>query len=120
MRTESTATNTAVHQSEAFRITTPQHVLDDLNGRLARTRWSEIIGDSDDDWAYGLSLPYLRELVQYWQHDFDWRAQEAAINRFAQFTAEVDGHRVHFIHERGRGPAPLPIVLTHGFPDSFL
>jgi microsomal epoxide hydrolase len=58
--------------------------------------------------------------VSYWRNGFDWRAQEAAMNRFAHFRAEIDGKRVHFIHERGKGPNPLPIVLTHGFPDSFL
>jgi microsomal epoxide hydrolase len=62
---------------------------------------------------------YLREILEYWRNAFDWRAQERALNGFAQFTATVDGTRLHFLHEKGRGPAPLPLLLTHGFPDSF-
>jgi pimeloyl-ACP methyl ester carboxylesterase len=110
--------NRPARQLETFDVKISEQVLADLRERLARTRWMEEIDDGG--WAYGLSVPYMRELVTYWQHDFDWRAQETAMNRFAQFRTEIDGRRVHFIHERGQGPSPLPIVLTHGFPDSFL
>ena len=105
------------HQAEEFGVRIPQPVLDDLGARLARTRW---LDDTDDSWELGLSIPYLRELVRYWQHHFDWRAQETSINRFANYRATIGERRVHFIHQRGCGPKPLPIVLTHGFPDSFL
>src|SRR5262249_6173707 len=60
-----------------------------------------------------------RKLLEYWRSGFDWRAQETALNRFRHFTAAVGGTRLHFVHEKGRGPAPLPLLLTHGFPDSF-
>jgi pimeloyl-ACP methyl ester carboxylesterase len=101
-----------------FKVAIDQSVLDDLNDRLDRTRWIDDL--NDDGWTYGLSLPYMRELVQYWRHQFDWRAREEAINRFAHFRTDVDGLGIHFIHERGRGPDPLPLILTHGFPDSIL
>ena len=62
---------------------------------------------------------YLRELITYWRDRFDWRSQEALLNRFQHYRGEVDGTRIHFIHERGQGPSPLPLILTHGYPDSF-
>jgi microsomal epoxide hydrolase len=103
---------------EPFTIDIPAPVLDDLQQRLRRTRW---LSDSDsaDTWEDGANPAYLRELVEYWRDAFDWRAQEARLNQFAHFQAAVDGTRVHLIHERGRGPAPLPLLLTHGYPDSF-
>jgi microsomal epoxide hydrolase len=103
---------------EAFRIAVPDRVLNDLDDRLARTRWIEELGD--DGWAFGLSVPYLRELVKYWRNSFDWRLQEQRMNRLAQFSVEIDRRRVHFIHVRGLGSNPFPLILTHGFPDSFL
>jgi pimeloyl-ACP methyl ester carboxylesterase len=118
MRSEQPHTNGSARHPAAFRIDVPEHVLRDLNERLARTRWIDEMGEGG--WEYGFSVPYMRELVDYWQHGFDWPAQEVAMNRFAHFRADIDGTRLHFIHERGRGPSPLPIVLTHGFPDSFL
>lgn len=102
---------------ETFKIKIPEKVLDDLQERLARTRWTDEIPGAG--WDYGTNLDYLKELVDYWQTRFDWRAQEAKLNQFAQFRAEIDGLGVHFIHERGKGPNPLPIILTHGWPDSF-
>jgi len=102
---------------EPFVVKVNQSVLDDLHMRLDRTRWTCDLGDSG--WSYGASVPYMQQLVAYWRDRFDWRGQEAALNRFANFRATLnDGLRIHFIHERGRGPEPLPIVLTHGFPDS--
>ena len=86
--------------------------------RLSSTRL--VPQDDATDWEAGTSPAYLRQLVDYWRSQYDWRAQEAQINRFAHFRATVGGTTLHFIHERGRGDAPLPIVLTHGFPDSFL
>jgi pimeloyl-ACP methyl ester carboxylesterase len=61
----------------------------------------------------------MKELADYWQHKYDWRKHEAELNRFAHFKAEVDGVSIHFIHERGKGPNPTPVILTHGWPDSF-
>jgi len=100
-----------------FAIAVPQADLDDLQGRLARTRW--IDAAQDDGWSYGVELGYMRELVDHWQQRYDWRSHEAALNRFAQFKAVVDGVGIHFIHERGKGSNPTPLLLLHGFPDSF-
>ena len=103
---------------ERFSIHVPQSTLDDLHERLLRTRWTS--STAADDWTYGTSPVVLQRLVDYWRSSFDWRAQERALNRLAHFRADVDGVGIHFIHERGRGPRPLPLVLTHGFPDSFV
>src|SRR5579859_914433 len=100
-----------------FTIAVPQADLDDLQARLARTRW--IHTEEDSGWTHGIDLGYMQELVEHWQHGYDWRAHEAALNRFAQFNADVDGIGIHFIHERGKGPNPTPLLLLHGFPDSF-
>jgi len=107
-----------VQHAERFTVQVAEPVLEDLRQRLARARWiDEAPGGG---WEHGLDVKYMRGLVDYWRSGFDWRAQEAAINQFDHFRADLGGRKVHFIHERGRGPNPLPIVLTHGFPDSFL
>ena len=101
-----------------FSVHVPDEVLDDLRARLARTRWPEPLPFAD--WTAGVDLAYLRELVDYWATSFDWRAQERRLNSFAQFTTEIDGQTIHFVHLRGRGPHPLPLILTHGWPSSFV
>ena len=100
-----------------FTVQIPQSVLDDLSDRLARTRWPDEVAGAG--WDYGSNLDYIRELCDYWQNKFDWRAQEKAINQFAHFRAEIDGISIHFIHERGEGKNPMPIMLLHGWPSSF-
>ena len=102
---------------EPFRIEVPDGVLRDLRERILRTRWPDEIRGSG--WEYGTSLHYLRELLDYWANGFDWRAQETFLNTFHHFRAVVDGQGLHFLHERGRGPAPLPLLLPHGWPSSF-
>jgi pimeloyl-ACP methyl ester carboxylesterase len=105
---------------EPFTIEIPAPVLDDLRRRLHHTRWSrDGDGGDSDTWEDGANPSYMRALIDYWREVFDWRAQEVRLNRFAHFHATVDGTRIHLIHERGRGPAPLPLLLTHGYPDSF-
>lgn len=103
---------------QPFKIEVSGQTLDDLNERLARTRWPDEVPGAG--WDYGTDVSYLKELIAYWQTQFDWRAQEEALNRFAHFRAEVEGLDIHFIHERGRGLKPFPLVLTHGWPDSFM
>lgn len=103
--------------THSFTIHVPQRTLDDLQERLARTRWPDSVEQAD--WEYGTNLEYLKTLVAYWQDHFDWRAQEARLNQFAQFRAQIDGFGIHFIHERGQGPHPLPLLLSHGWPGSF-
>src|SRR5687767_8965093 len=103
---------------EPYRIAIEQHVLDDLKARLANTRWPDEVEGAG--WDYGTDLSYLKELVAYWADGFDWRAREANLNRFAHYRADLDGFGLHFIHERGRGERPLPLLLTHGWPDSIV
>lgn len=91
-------------------------VLDDLRARLARTRWPEV--PPGEPWAAGTDVDYLQRLAEHWRSTFDWRAQEAALNAFRQFTVSLSGITLHFIHEPGRGPAPLPLLLSHGWPGS--
>jgi len=101
----------------AFRIDVGKEVLSDLRQRLKNTRWS--YQAEGTDWDAGTDLNYLKELVDYWRDGYDWRKQEAVLNQFSHFKTEVDGIGIHFIHERGKGPNPFPIILTHGYPDSF-
>ena len=100
-----------------FEIHVSDEVLDDLNRRISATRWPDELPGTG--WDYGSNLSYIKELAEYWRSDFDWRAQEQLINSFRHFKADVDGLGIHFIHERGKGPDPMPLVITHGWPGSF-
>jgi microsomal epoxide hydrolase len=102
---------------QPYSIAVADEVLADLRRRIASARWPDEVADAG--WDYGTNLDYLKALVTYWHSGYDWRAQEARLNRFAQFRAEIDGFGIHFIHVRGNGPSPLPLLLTHGWPDSF-
>lgn len=102
---------------QPFKINIPQATLDDLRSRLALTRWPDAVADAG--WGMGTNLDYLKELVAYWQSQYDWRKHEAELNAFQQFKAEVAGVNIHFIHEKGKGKRPTPLLLTHGWPDSF-
>lgn len=104
-------------QIEPFKIDVPEATLEDLKRRLDRTRWPDEIPGSG--WNYGSNLAYVKELVDYWRTSFDWRAQEEALNRMPQFLANVGGSDIHFVHEKGKGPNPMPLVITHGWPGSF-
>jgi pimeloyl-ACP methyl ester carboxylesterase len=103
---------------ESFEIDVADSVLDDLRDRLQRTRWSPEI--ANDDWSYGTSGRYLRELVAYWLDGYDWTKQLAAINAFDHYKVELrPGVPVHFIRQPGKGPHPMPIILSHGWPWTF-
>ncbi len=110
-------TSTSQISPKPFKISIPQSTLDDLQERLKQTRWTD--EPQDSGWSMGTSLAYIKELVNYWQRSYDWRKQEEKLNRFNHFKANVDGVEIHFIHQRGRGANPTPILLTHGWPDSF-
>ena len=99
-----------------FTPQTAPEVLADLRARLRATRWPD--APEDAGWSMGTDLEYLRELVAYWADGFDWPTQEAALNRLPRFRAPVGGLGIHFVHARAAGPA-LPLVLGHGWPDSF-
>jgi pimeloyl-ACP methyl ester carboxylesterase len=101
---------------EPFRIAVPDAVLTDLRERLARTRFPDEIPGSG--WTYGTQLAYLRELVAYWKDRYDWRAAEARLNAVPQFKARVGDLDIHFLHVKGKGLKPFPLVVTHGWPGS--
>lgn len=101
---------------ERFQIQVSDAVLNDLADRLRRTR--ELPHNSFDGWKEGTDPAYLQQLISYWRDKYDWRAHERELNRFQHFTSSVDGTKLHFIHEKGKGKKPLPILLVHGYPDS--
>ncbi|TNC22982.1 epoxide hydrolase family protein [Amycolatopsis alkalitolerans] len=101
---------------DPFRIEIPQAQLDDLHTRLDLTRWPEELPGAG--WSYGVPLGYLKDLARYWRHDYDWRAQERRLNEFPQFTTEIDGQRVHFLHVRSAQANAQPLIITHGWPGS--
>jgi pimeloyl-ACP methyl ester carboxylesterase len=112
---------------EPFRIEVPQEVLDDLQDRLRRTRWTDdapVAPARSDmlpaDWAYGVSSAYVRRLVEYWRTAYDWRVWEARLNAYPQYVTQIDGQRVHFLHVKSGEPGALPIILTHGWPGSIV
>jgi len=99
-----------------FTVRVPAEVLADLRTRLERVRWpDEIAGEG---WRYGTSLAYMKELVAYWRDRYDWRAQEARLNALPQFTLPMGDLDLHFIHAKGVGPSPLPLLVSHGWPGS--
>jgi hypothetical protein len=102
---------------EPYTIDIAAEVLSDLRQRLARTRWTYQVEGTD--WQAGTDIHYPKELAHYWREAFDWRKSETALNHFAHFKTNLDGAGIHFVHERGKGPDPFPIFLTHGYPDSF-
>ena len=99
-----------------FRIDVPDAVLEDLRARLRSARWPEAL--DDPDWEYGIEQGYLQDLATYWAEQYDWRKHEAALNRFPQFTTEIDGQNVHFLHVRSEREDAIPLVVTHGWPGS--
>jgi pimeloyl-ACP methyl ester carboxylesterase len=101
-----------------FRIAVPDGTLADLRERLHRVRWPDEIPGGG--WTYGTDLATMKDLVAYWRDGFDWRAQEAALNTWPQFTAPVGGIDVHFVHAPGVGPNPMPLLISHGWPGSIV
>jgi pimeloyl-ACP methyl ester carboxylesterase len=101
---------------EPFQIDIPPSDLTDLNDRLARTRWPEQL--PGDGWARGVPVSYLKDLAEYWRTGYDWRGHEAKLNEFAQFTTEIDGLAIHFLHVRSPEPDAVALILTHGWPNS--
>ncbi|WP_214401295.1 epoxide hydrolase family protein [Pseudonocardia lacus] len=123
-------TDTAIRP---FRVTVAQADLDDLQERLRRTRWAnelpvevevEVEGTATrpgpvlPGWEYGVPLAYVKRLVDYWRDGYDWPGWEARLNEHPQFVTEIDGQDIHFLHVRSPEPDALPLVLTHGWPNS--
>ncbi|MBW4331408.1 epoxide hydrolase 1 [Stakelama sp. CBK3Z-3] len=95
----------------------PESTLTDLAARVRATRWPDDPGNAD--WSYGVQADYLRGLARIWSEEFDWRAVEARINAYPNWIVEIDGIPIHYLHVRGKGPSPTPLILTHGWPWSF-
>lgn len=103
---------------EKFHIAISPFIIDDLRERLGRARWPDEIENSD--WAYGTNKNYLDELCTHWGHGFDWYEQQEYLETFAHYKATMEGFCIHFIHEKGKGTRRVPIMLIHGYPDSFV
>ena len=124
-----TAPGDASQEVRPFRIQVPQADLDDLTDRLARTRWANELpldtnrpqtGPVPPGWEYGVPVSYVRDLVDHWRHHYDWRKWEARLNDHPQFTTTIDGQNIHFLHVRSPEPDATPLILTHGWPNTFL
>lgn len=105
-------------QIEPFQIAIAEHEINALNARLVAPRWPDEYATTP--WLTGVDLKWLQELIGYWASGFDWRAVERRLNQLPQFVADIDGQGVHFVHQRGVGPKPYPLVITHGWPGSFI
>jgi pimeloyl-ACP methyl ester carboxylesterase len=101
-----------------FRIAVPDDVLADLKARLRNTRWPE--AELVDDWSQGTPLAWIKDVCRTWAEDYDWRHREALLNRFAQFTTEIDGLDIHFLHMRSPHREAMPLIITHGWPGSIV
>lgn len=96
----------------------PQQILDDLKLRIRDTRWPDEIIDSG--WSYGANLSYMKKLADYWLNTFDWRKIEKEVNSYPNFMADIDGYKIHFLHIKGKGKKSIPLIITHGWPGSFV
>jgi pimeloyl-ACP methyl ester carboxylesterase len=103
---------------QPFKIAVSQADLDDLRDRLAHTRWPSQL--SGVGWSRGVPLGYLKGLTQYWGTSYDWRKQEAKLNEFPQYTTEIDGQTIHFLHVRSPEPGAMPLLISHGYPGSIV
>jgi microsomal epoxide hydrolase len=99
-----------------FRVDIPEPTLERILNRVRETRWPDRL--EGNDWRYGTDWDYMKALVEYWTTAFDWRKVEANVNRYSQFLARVEDYDIHFYHVKGRGPKPVPLILTHGWPYS--
>ena len=95
-----------------YNIDIDEATLDDLNTRLAHTRWPD--EETPNDWSQGVPLSYAKEVCQYWAEEYDWRNRQQLMNRFDHFTVEIDGLSVHFIHQRSPVADARPLLITHG------
>jgi pimeloyl-ACP methyl ester carboxylesterase len=103
---------------QPYQIKIDPAIINDLRRRLQKTRWTSEI--NNDKWETGTNATYLKELCDYWSADFDWQKIESYLNSFSHFKAPIDGTGIHFIHAKGKGAISVPLLLIHGFPDSFV
>ena len=102
----------------AFEIAISKKDVKDLKDRLKASRWPDAV--NENGWDYGTNLPYMKSLVDYWIHQYDWQKQQAQLNKLKHYKADIDGVNVHFIHQAGQGSISTPIVILHGWPSSFV
>ena len=117
VRSEPVAGQSSDERIVPFTIRVPDAVLADLKARLARPRFAPPL---QDGWTHGTDVTYLKNLVTYWRDKFDWRAQEKKLNQFNHFTTTIDGLKIHFIHQKSKQPNAFPLLITHGWPGSFV
>jgi len=103
---------------DPFSVAIDADVLSDLRTRIRSTRWPDYVPDLD--WEQGTDLDYLKGMLEYWADDFDWRDRERELNKFEHFLAEIDGVNIHFVHARATTPGAVPLILTHGWPSTFV
>lgn len=103
---------------QRFTISVTEEVIDDLHRRLHQTRWPDTVTDSG--WTYGLDLDWMESIADYWLNQYDWRAQQRSLNEYPHHVAVIDGFRIHYLHFRSKHPNAVPLVITHGWPGSFL
>lgn len=103
---------------QPFTISVPEEAIDDLHRRLRHTRWPDAVVDSG--WTYGLDLDWMRSLADYWLREYDWRAEARTLNEYPHYVATIDGCQIHYLHFRSKHPNAVPLVITHGWPGSFL
>lgn len=116
------ATAAADTEVKPYSIDVPASVLEDLQYRLAHARFPQPLDtfETADQWAYGTPAAYMKELTHYWLHSYNWTEQQAKLNQFPQFTTEIEGLSVHFLHVRSKAPNAIPLILSHGWPGSVL
>ncbi|HEX6225972.1 MAG TPA: epoxide hydrolase, partial [Chryseolinea sp.] len=102
---------------QKFTIQVPEKDVEYLNQRLATARWFNPA--AENSWEKGVPPDYLKELADYWQNKFDWKKQEAILNQYPQFIAEIDGQKIHYLHVKSPQPNAIPLMLIHGWPGSF-
>lgn len=105
-----------MQKTQPFRIDVADETLQRIRDKVAQYPWHEM--PDDGGWGYGTNMDYLKEFCAYWLEQYDWRKHEDDLNRFAHYRTEVDGIDLHFIHEPGSGPAPMPLIISHGWPGS--
>lgn len=103
---------------QPFSVAIPDDTLTTIQARVKDYPWHEM--PNDGGWDYGTNLDYMKTFCDYWVQQYDWREHEAAINRFSHFTVPIDGIDIHFIHEKGSGPNPKPMIISHGWPGTIV
>jgi len=103
-----------------FEVKVPNKTLEYIRTRVKEYPWNNIEMPDDGGWLYGTNMAYLKEFCDYWVNEYDWHKWEAKINKFSHFKAPVDGIDIHFIMEKGSGPSPMPLLISHGWPGSIV